>query len=256
MKLEVLLSAIEFKKEDLDKMNITSICTVINQCKKEDFEKYNNFKIYSFEEIGASNSRNRALEKATEDILLLCDDDVIYNKDYEEIVIEAFEDNPKADIIIFNMENPYRIKRKINKSKRLHIYNSLSFASYNIAFRKESVKNIKFNTMFGPNGIYHSGEDTLFIVDCIKNKLKIYSSPKNLGRIRRNESTWFKGYNEKYFFDKGALFTAISVRFRRILILQYLLRHKEVLKDIKLKKAYKIMLRGSNDYLNNCKNKI
>lgn len=255
MKLEVLLSAIEFKKEDLDKMNITSTCTVINQCEKEDFEEYKNFKIYSYKEIGASNSRNRALEKAKADILLLCDDDVIYNKDYEKNVIEDFENNPKADVIIFNMENPYRKYRKIKKSKKLHIYNSLSFASYNIAFRKESVKNIKFNTMFGPNETYHSGEDTLFIVDCLKNKLKIYSSPKNLGRIRSNESTWFKGYNEKYFFDKGALFTAISVRYRRFLILQYLLRHKETLKDIKLKEAYKIMLRGSSDYLNNCKNK-
>lgn len=256
MKLEVLLSVMNLKKEDLDKMNITSVCTVINQCKNEEVEDYKNFKIYSYKEVGASNSRNRALEKATDDILLLCDDDVIYNKDYEKSVIEEFKDNPKADVIIFNMENPYRKYRKIKKSKRLRIYNSLSFASYNIAFRKESVKNIKFNTMFGPNGIYQSGEDTLFIVDCLKNKLKIYSSPKNLGRIRSDESTWFKGYNEKYFFDKGALFTAISMRFRRILILQYLLRHKETLKDIKLKEAYKIMLRGSNDYLNNCKNKI
>ena len=254
MKFEVLLSVMNLKKENLDKMNITSTCTVINQCEKEEVEEYKNFRIYSFKEIGASNSRNRALEKAKADILLLCDDDVIYNKDYEKSVIEEFENNPKADVVIFNMENPYRKYRKIKKSKRLHIYNSLSFASYNIAFRKESVKNIKFNTMFGPNGTYHSGEDTLFIVDCLKNKLKIYSSPKNLGRIRSNESTWFKGYNEKYFYDKGALFTAISVRYRRSLILQYLLRHKEVLKDIKLKEAYKIMLKGSKDYLSNCKN--
>ena len=251
MKLEVLLSVMNLKKEDLDKMNITSTCTVINQCEKEDFEEYKNFKIYSYKERGISNSRNRALEKAKAEILLLCDDDVIYNKDYEKNIIEEFKNNSKADIIIFNMENPYRNKRKIKKNKRLHIYNSLNFASYNIAFRRESINNIKFNTNFGPNAIYKSGgDDTLFIVDCLKNKLKIYSCNKNIGRICSGDSTWFKGYNEKYFFDKGALYTAINRQFRFLLISQHLFRHKEMLDEMKFNDALKAMLKGSNDYIN------
>ena len=52
MKLEVLLSVMNLKKEELDKMNITSKCTVINQCDKKDFEKYKNFNIYSYNEKG------------------------------------------------------------------------------------------------------------------------------------------------------------------------------------------------------------
>ena len=59
MKLEVMLSVINLKKEELDKMNITSNCIVINQCRKEEFEEYKNFKIYSYDEIGTSNSRNK-----------------------------------------------------------------------------------------------------------------------------------------------------------------------------------------------------
>ena len=39
MKLEVMLSIMNLKKEDLDKMNITSKCTVINQCDKEEYEE-------------------------------------------------------------------------------------------------------------------------------------------------------------------------------------------------------------------------
>ena len=38
MKLEVMLSVMNLKKEDLDKMNITSKCTVINQCGSDGFE--------------------------------------------------------------------------------------------------------------------------------------------------------------------------------------------------------------------------
>ena len=256
MKLEVLLSVMNLNNKELDKMNITSKCTVINQCGKEKFEKYKNFNIYSYDELGTANSRNRGLEHITEDIIILCDDDVVYNKDYEKLVLEEFRNNPKADMIIFNVINTYRKKRINKKNKRLHLYNSLNYAAYNIAFRKKSLGNIRMNTMFGPAAKYKSGgDDTLFIVDFLKNKLRIYSSSKTIGKIISNESTWFKGYNEKFFFDKGALFTAISKKIRKILILQYLLRHKDVLVDYKLKDAYKIMLKGSKDYLEYTKDK-
>ena len=63
MKIEVLLSIMNLNKKNLDKMNIKSKCTVINQCGKEDYSEYENFNIYSYDEIGLSNSRNRGLEK-------------------------------------------------------------------------------------------------------------------------------------------------------------------------------------------------
>lgn len=84
MNLEVLLSVMNLKKEDLNKINITSKCTVINQCGKNYKEKYKNFNIYSYNEKGLSNSRNRGLENVTEDIILICDDDIVYNDEYEK----------------------------------------------------------------------------------------------------------------------------------------------------------------------------
>lgn len=254
MKLEVLLSVLNLNIKNLDKMNINGKCTVINQCDKKDFKKYKNFNIYSFNERGTANSRNRGLDLVKEDIIVLCDDDVIYNPDYEKIILNEFKNNKDADLIIFNMENPYRKKRIIKKSKRLHIYNSLNYAAYNVAFRRKSIKNIRMNNMFGPGAIYKSGgDDTLFIVDCLKHKLKLYSSPEYIGKISSDESTWFKGYNHEYFFNKGALFTAISPLFRHILILQFLIRHKEYLTELKFMDALKQMKKGSNDYLKRMK---
>ena len=69
MNLQVLLSVMDLKKDDLDKMNIASKCVVINQCDKDGYEKYKNFDIYSYTERGAANSRNRGLEHITEDII-------------------------------------------------------------------------------------------------------------------------------------------------------------------------------------------
>lgn len=254
MELEVLLSVMNLKKEDLDKMNITSSCIVINQCDRNEYEEYKNFKIYSYNQRGISKSRNKALRHSTKDILLFCDDDVIYNKDYEKIILDEFKNNPKADVIFFNFDSPNRKVKQHKKSKRLHIYNSLRYGAYNIAVKRNSIANINFNQLFGSKEHYHSGEDTMFIVDCLKNKLKLYSSTKNIGTVYHLESTWFKGYDEKYFFDKGALFTAINKNIRHLLFFQYLLRYRNILTNISFIKAYKLMIKGSNSYLEKVNN--
>ena len=253
MKLEVLLTEMNLKKKDLLKTNITSKCTVINQCGKEGFEKYKNFNIYSYNEKGVSNSRNRGLEHVTEDIIIFCDDDVVYNKDYEKLILKEFKDNPKADVIMFNFNVLNRKKRINKKRKRLHIYNSLNYATYNIAFKRKKIGDIRFNPLFGPGAKYKNGDESLVIRDFYKNKLKVYSSPVFLGTVSNDNSTWYKGYDYEYIFNKGAIFTAINPKIRHILMLQYLIRHREVLTNYNLIKAYKIMLEGSKDYLKNNK---
>ena len=251
MKLEVILTEMNLDKKDLAKKNITSKCTVINQCDKNGFEKYKNFNIYSYNEKGASNSRNRGLSHITEDIIIFADDDVVYDKNYEKLILDEFNNNPKADVIIFNFNVLNRKKRIIKKRKRMHIYNILNYATYNIAFRRTKIieNNIKFNPLFGPGAKYKNGDDSLFLVNILKSGLKIYSSPTYLGTVYNDNSTWFKDYDYEYIFNKGAIFTAVNPRLRHILFLQYLLRHKEVLANYKLKEAYKIMLKGSKDYL-------
>ena len=250
MKLEIILSVLNLDMNVLSNMNIKSKCIVINQCNKEEHKKYKNFDIYSYKEKGTSISRNKGLDKVTGDIILFCDDDIIYNEDYEKIVLEEFERNKKADVIIFNFNNLNRKKRINKRRKKIHFYNSLNYATYNIACKRTSIKNMRFNTLFGPGAKYSNGSDTMFIVDLFRNKLKVYASNRFLGTVSNTNSTWFKGYTKEYFFNKGALFTAISIRYRHFLMLQYLIRHREVLVNYKFREAYKFMKDGSNDYIN------
>ena len=91
MELEVLLSVMNLNIKDLDKMNISSKCVVINQCDKKEHKKYKNFDIYSYKEVGLSNSRNRGLEHIKSDIILLCDDDVVYKDNYVEWDLENYK---------------------------------------------------------------------------------------------------------------------------------------------------------------------
>ena len=79
---------------------------------------------------------------------------------------------------------------------------------------------------------------------------KLYASKEYIGSINHVSSSWFNGYTEKYFFDKGALFIAISKKMRLLLRIQYLIRYKGCAKSICFYKAYKNMIDGCNDYLN------
>lgn len=249
MKLEVLLSVMNLNKRDLEKMNIKSDCIVINQCGYSDYEEYENFKIYSYNEKGLSKSRNRALEISNGDILLLCDDDVIYNNEYETIVKNEFLKNKNADIIVFNIESPNRKIKQSKRRKKVQFYNCLRYGSYRIALKKASVLGMKFNEEFGSGSKYCSGEEGLFLLECLKKKLNIYASSQFIGRVEQNKSLWFKGYTPKYFFDRGALYCAINKHFYFLIGLYCLLKNRITYKEIGFFKALKYIINGKKAYL-------
>ena len=51
-----------------------------------------------------------------------------------------------------------------------------------------------------------NGEDSLFLHDCLKAGLSVYRTDKALGHELKGESTWFKGYTDKFYFDRGVLY--------------------------------------------------
>lgn len=249
MKLNVLLSVMNLNKNKLEKMNIKSNCIVINQCDYNNYEEYKNFKIYSYNEKGVAKSRNRALEFSDGDVLLFCDDDVVYNDQYENIIKNEFSENKNADIIVFNLESPNRKIRLIKRKKKVHFYNCLRYGTYRIALRKSSVLGMKFNEKFGPGSKYCSGEDGLFLLDCLKKKFKIYSSNKFIGRVEQIKSFWFNGYNEKYFFDRGALYCAINKKFYLLIGLYCLVRNNKTYKEIGFFRAIRCIIDGKKAYM-------
>jgi len=225
----------------LGKMNINSNAIIVNQCERNDYNEFNyndrEIKFFSFSEKGVGLSRNNALLRASEEISLFGDDDVRYAADYEKLVLDAFKENPKADVIIFNLLNtdPTRPRFKIEKSYRVRWYNTLKFGMASIAVRTEKIreKNIHFSLLFGGGAKYGCGEDSIFLTDCLKKGLKVYTSIATIGHLSQRESTWFYGYNKKFFYDKGVLFAAISPKFKHLLSVQFVLRKYKSFKSEK-----------------------
>ena len=162
---------------------------------------------------GVGCNRNFALNYSSADICLLADDDLVYIDGYHEKIKQSFLDNKDADMIIFNIITQGRqTGRRINhKSKRVRLYNFLNYGAARIAFRRESIvkKNIWFSHLFGGGAKYGSGEDTLFLRQALKEGLKVYTCNQYICQTNQKSSTWFSGFNEKFFFDKGALFGAL-----------------------------------------------
>ena len=110
MKLEILMSCMHQTDDRLvQKSNITGDVTVINQCDHEGQADYptacGTAHIYSTTQRGLTRSRNMAIENATADICMLCDDDEVFVEGYEQKILEAYKNLPQADVIIFKIIN-------------------------------------------------------------------------------------------------------------------------------------------------------
>jgi tetratricopeptide (TPR) repeat protein len=62
--------------------------------------------------------------------------------------------------------------------------------------------------MFGPGSGYLFGEDTVFLADCFKKGLSVYTSSFNIGTSTK-KLKWFEGYNDSFFVNKGAIYKHI-----------------------------------------------
>ncbi len=259
MNIEILVSTMNINglsqfQELMKNMNIHKDALVINQNWKDNLNYYdqlNNIKLLTFKENGLSKSRNRLLENCTKNICILADDDLIYENDYENIVLNAYKEYPEADIIVFYVEsdNPNNIKPLLKKGKvdYLHL---MKIQSVQISFKSSKIReaNIKFDERFGAGSKYYMGEESIFLYECYKKGLKIYSYPKKIAKITDRESTWFKGFDSNYFKVKGACFRMINSKIYIFLCLQFLIRKFQIYKDtISFFYAFKCMLIGAKE---------
>lgn len=87
----------------------------------------------------------------------------------------------------------------------------MRFGAARIAIKRKSISknNILFHQEFGGGTLHCHGEDTIFLRDCLKAGLKVIAIPEYIAELNdTRKSSWFSGYNRKYFFDQDACITA------------------------------------------------
>ena len=234
MNIQVLIATMNQNDHSLlEKMNIQTDAIVGNQCDRNDVERFNynghNIAWYSFAERGVGLNRNNALMRATADIGLLADDDMVYVKSYDEIVKKAFQEIPDADVIVFDLIYPHGDRCPIKKIQRLNKKNCMRFGTARLAVRLSRIhlNGISFNLCFGGGAKHSSGEDSLFLNECLNKKLKVYSYPAVIAKLQdERESTWFQGYNDKFFYDKGVLYYLLNRKFCGLFAGYHCIKHR------------------------------
>lgn len=253
MKVELLVSALnQDPKELAEKMHIASDAVIINQCEKDGQEEFfrqgRRIRCFSFAERGVGRSRNHAIEKAEGDICLFADEDICYREGYEQAVLEAFAAYPQADMLLFNVQAaPGRETYHIENPGRVRFYNSGRYGAVSFGLRRRILEKsgIRFSLLFGGGAKYSNGEDSLFIREILKQGYKVYRVPVDIGREMERPSTWFQGYNDKFFFDRGVLYTFLYGSLAKPMALRFLFAHKGLLcKEKSVKEAYELMKKG------------
>lgn len=220
-KFEVL--CVTMHQSDFSKvaeMNIHSNVVFANQCDRTVYEekRFDGFtaKMISTETRGVGINRNLALAYASADICLLADDDVVYDDNMEARVCAEFDAHSDADVMIFHLAStdPNRPQIQYPKTKKHGRFGRMPWGGVRIAFRLAALRraNVWFTTLFGGGCLYPSGEDSMFLTDLKRAGLCFYVSSETIGAVKMDESSWFSGYDEKFYFGKGAFYAATKKR--------------------------------------------
>jgi glycosyltransferase involved in cell wall biosynthesis len=160
---------------------------------------------------GLSRNRNKTLQMADGDIALLADDDAIYRPEHFERVFRVFEEADAPDVVCFKIATPegeaeYKVYSpdaySLNEESRHYI------SSLEIAFRVAPVKEkaICFDERFGLGSeLIKSGEEAVFIFDCIRAGLKVSYIPEYVVEHGRESTTKIQDeFSEERVVFKGA----------------------------------------------------
>ena len=201
-------------------------------------------------ERGVGLNRNTCIDNIDPDkkIVLFADDDIRYGKGYAKKIVDEFAAHPEADMILFNVNVCEERATYHNEAwKRVRSYNSGRYPAYSIAVKTDKLlkSGVRFSLLFGGGARFSCGEDSLFFRECLKMGIRIYASPILIAGEEVRTSTWFCGYNEKYFTDKGVLYYYMYGRMAGIAARYYLMRHKDTwCKVIGTDKAMKLLKEG------------
>lgn len=251
MILEILISCMYQENTSIvEQSEITTDVLIINQCNENNYHQYDKdgqtIRMISTTERGLSKSRNMAIDHAAGDICLLCDNDERFYHDYEQIVLAAFQRFPDADIILFNFDNLHHNFK--DYEHRLEYLELLHAISSQIAYRKSSLekKRVRFNPYMGAGSGNGAQEENKFLMDCYKKGMNIYYIPQKLGEILETESTWFHGFDEKFFYQRGSTTRLLlGLPLSVLYAFYYTIRKKEMYQsDITPASALLAVLRG------------
>ena len=250
--LHVVSALNENPKTLAERMHLGCDAVIVNQCGEDRRDEYSyaghRIRVVNAAERGVGRSRNQGMLLCDAPIMLFGDEDIVYEDGYAEAVIRACHEHPEADVLLFNVEQSKGRETYRNQDyARVRFYSCGRYPAYSIAIRtaRQQEAGVWFSLLFGGGAKYMAGEDSLFLMDCLRRGLRLYRINICLGKETARESTWFEGYTDRFFRDRGRLYRHLYGAAAPVIGLFYLIRRRrEWLSDRPFKEGWRLLREG------------
>ncbi|MGL5112590.1 MAG: glycosyltransferase, partial [Flavobacterium sp.] len=212
--------------------------------------------INSFEK-GLSKSRNLGLRNAKGKLLVIADDDEVFQPHFADTIVAGHQQFPNSVAIGFQIENTKGklFKRYASTVKsQLHSLDLFSVLSIEISINKAILDETKvtFEERFGLGAPFEMGEEAIFLMDLYRQKRQISFVPKVIAAHEENTTTDKVDFLQRYYIQ-GAFLSRVQVQNFGLRLLQ------KVFFDVKQNKlrltdtpkAIQQALQGRHDFLQN-----
>ncbi len=173
--------------------------------------------INSFEK-GLSKSRNLALKNAIGKIVLIADDDIVYKKDFDAKIVQAYNQFGDKAVISFCIEKPNGLlfkKYLPNAKMDLSLIELFNVLSIEISVNKSVFDGlgVAFDENFGVGSTFEMGEEAIFLSD-IKNKnQQIAFFPKVIASHSEISSTEKIDFEQRYYIQGAFLSRVLKANY-------------------------------------------
>ena len=198
-----------FHKCDTNQFSILLVDQTNRETNFKPFHKKYSFVYYNIPSNGLSNSRNFAINKSDAEICLICDDDVVFEKNFANIIIKSFQIEKSADIITFRANNKFNKLFKKYPDKTIHNYNTIAYInSFLIAFKRRKIidQKVFFDPVFGLGSIFETADEYIFLREALDKKLNLLASKKIILTHKELSSGQNAG-SDKIIFARSAVFS-------------------------------------------------
>lgn len=188
---------------------------IINQTQNEKIltSNYSKVRVINSFEKGLVKSRNLALDNAVGKILVIADDDIVYQEGFLAKIINSYHKFPEAAVVIFSVinSNGDLIKKYPSGSKvNLGILDVLNVSSIEMTLNKTIIdaSKIRFDEKFGLGGAFEMGEEAVFLSDLKENGQLLIFDSQIIVKHESQTSSEKKNITNKYYIQ-GAVFSRI-----------------------------------------------
>jgi len=191
---------------------------IVNQSKGTVLSSaYPSVRVINSTDIGLSKSRNLALKNASGKILIIADDDVVYQSDFVAKIITVYNKYKNAAVINFSAvieDGSYLKKYPTYSKKQLNSFDIFNVSSIEMTINKKMLDavGVEFDENFGLGGKFEMGEEAIFLFDLKRKNEQLVFEPQVIVEHNSLTSSTKKNIIEKYYIQ-GAVLTRIFKRF-------------------------------------------